>query len=90
MFTEIRAQDNSTYCSNVNNIIIGDPHGTDLGPFLFIIYINKLTAITDQGQFISFADDITFYYSDYNNSTLEISSYIQISNILDWLDKNGL
>ena len=46
--------------SESKDVSKGVPHGSILGPFLFLIYINDLAKITDIFSLL-FADDTSFF-----------------------------
>ena len=43
------------------NITTGGPHGSILGPLLFLIYINDLPEISWQIKMVMYDDDTTLY-----------------------------
>ena len=45
------------HISELKEVRLGVPHGSILGPLLFIIYINDLSNIDDDIKFYQFADD---------------------------------
>ena len=47
--------------SGFRDIKIGVPHGSILGPVLFILYINDMCNSSDSLKFIHFADDTTVF-----------------------------
>ena len=51
------------YSSDYNDITIGVPQGSTLGPLLFIIYINDMTNCLTKLKTIHFADDTTLFIS---------------------------
>ena len=50
--------------SNSENIQIGVPQGTVLGPILFNLYIKSLIQIHIQGKVLSYANDTVIVFSD--------------------------
>ena len=48
--------------SQLLNIIYGVPHGSILGPLLFIVYICSLFIVNKEVNFSSYADDTTPHY----------------------------
>ena len=53
--------------SSTEHILSGVPHGTALGPILFLFYINDLHSCISHSTVNMFADDTALYYS-YNNT----------------------
>lgn len=54
--------------SNENNILIGVPQGSVLGPLLFNIYVNGLLNVSIKCDIYSFADDTVMLF---NNKSIE-------------------
>ena len=49
--------------SNVNDIIVGVPLGSSLGPLLFLVYINDLPGIVKSSKVSLYSDDTSIYHS---------------------------
>ena len=76
--------------STINNVNIGVPQGSILGPLLFILYINDMYKSSSLLKFILFADDTTVYY---HNSDVERAIHVaslELNNLATWLAANKL
>ena len=76
--------------SDIKNVNIGIPHGSILGPLLFLIYINDLSQILRTGDQILFADDVTQYDwdDDFYAALNRINESMEL--ITDWFLANKL
>ena len=76
--------------SDTENIEIGVPQGSILGPLLFLLYINDLCNISHKVSFIQFADDTSIYCT--GSSLANVCSTIETEMVLicDWLNNNKL
>lgn len=78
--------------SELENVEHGVPQGSILGPLLFLIYINDVTAIFE-GLKIKcklFADDLMLYFSSKNISLIQNVLNEALKRLLKWLEKNQL
>ena len=72
------------------SVLSGIPQGSDIGPLLFLVYINAVTNQVSSGSnTVLFADDIALYQviassSDYTHLQSDINS------IVDWVETNHL
>ena len=76
--------------SDFSNIRCGVPQGSILGPLLFILYINDITATSSVLEFILFADDTTILYSNpklENNIDVVNKELLEVNN---WVKANKL
>lgn len=77
--------------SEAQDVKIGVPQGTVLGPILFIAYINSLTNMNiNNGSLISYADDTVAIFSGETWAQVEASTKIGLLKIKNWLDSYKL
>ena len=50
----------------------GVPHGSVLGPLLFLLYINNILKSSQESSFYLFADDTTLMYADEKTKHLSL------------------
>lgn len=77
--------------SSLENIAAGVPQGSILGPILFNLYINDIVKISNDAQFVIFADDSSMFVRAHDvqelsrlaNSTLQKMHTWSIANSLE-------
>ena len=72
-------------------ISYGVPHGSVLGPLLFLIYVNDLHSVSKVLRFYLFADDTSIYY-DSDNLIINLQKVVdrELRKVRKWLDANRL
>ena len=75
------------YRSGSRNVLSGIPHGTVLGPLLFIIFINDLPEVcSNLSKIFLFADDAKLYKCTSNTSDC-VKLNVSGQCIFDWSEK---
>ena len=76
--------------SSIQNITTGVPQDSVLGPLFFIIYVNKLSTVTDRGNIIMFADDtVLCSHLDPKNPNLTANQQ-DLDSLHTWCKKHNL
>jgi len=64
----------------------GVPQGSILGPILFIMYINSLCDMWDDGKLVLYADDTCSFLLSSNWETLRQKTELNFKKIIKWLN----
>ena len=76
--------------SEILQIQCGVPHGSILGPLLFLVYVNDLCLASNILEPIMFADDTNLFHSHKDIKTLFNIVNNELIKINDWLKANKL
>lgn len=76
--------------SDTKGLVCGVPQGSVLGPKLFLLYINDLFHVIDQGKLILFADDTNLLLSGDAPQDVFKAANCELQNINQWLSSNKL
>ena len=66
------------------------PQGSILGPLFFILYINDLSACSNELEFILFDDDTSIFFEHSDLDVLTSRLNDQLKNVSTWLKANEL
>ena len=76
--------------SSIENIDVGVPQGSCLGPLLFLLYINDLPFALKKAKATMYADDTAISYSSDRREELDLVINAELSYIEKWLQGNKL
>ena len=76
--------------SKLAPITCGVPHGSILGPLLFLIFINDIVNTSKITEIIIFADDTNLFFKDSNLDNLILKINKELNNISNWFKLNKL
>ena len=82
---EVRGTD-----SNMNNLSLGVPQGSILGPLLFLIYIDDIVKVIRNGKVIMYADDTTLHVSGTSLHDIQLKLQEDLNEISKWIKDNRL
>ena len=76
--------------TELSDIEFGVPQGSNLGPLLFLIYINDLPQCLKNGQATLFADDTTIYNTAENATQMVEKMNEDLQSLVEWFRANKL
>ena len=76
--------------STEQTLSYGVPHGSILGPLLFIVYINDIPELDNLAHFILYADDANIIVTASTIDELLTKTNKLLESLERWVDNNGL
>ena len=76
--------------SNTSPIEMGVPQGSNMGPLLFLIFINDIVKSSTILKFNLFADDTSIYLSDSDEHNLYNVMDVELRKVCNWILANRL
>ena len=73
--------------SSLRYVVCGVPHGSILGPLLFMIYVNDIFNVSENLNFLLYADDTSFYTTHNDLDILFNRINIELEKLYNWLNK---
>ena len=84
--TQYFAVDGTFLTSRV--VYSGIPQGSNLGPLLFLLYLNDLSRSSEILKFVDFADDTPVFLSHPISDALYVNFNEEICKVNEWLRAN--
>lgn len=85
-----QAVDSGKGLSDFAHVKSGVPQGSNLGPTLFLLFINDLPLFLKYCYADLFADDATFHTHDKTLDTVEVKLQCDANNAKDWSQNNNM
>ena len=79
-----------TIKSKLQQVSIGVPQGSILGPLLFILYINDLPNVCKQASTLLYADDTAIFFQSKNTTQLQSTLDTELPLLCSWFRTNKL
>ena len=76
--------------SSMQLIKCGVPHGSLLGPVLFLLFINDICNVSNLLKFVLFADDTNIFCSNENVEVLHDTLNRELAELVVWFSINKL
>ena len=78
------------HISNKATISFGVPKSSNLGPLLFLLYVNDIHQCSTKLKFYLFADDANILFAEKNLKVLETVVSTELCKLYDWLTSNKI